>query len=148
MSQAVFDSLPEALAVFSPAGILVMSNAAYAQLWGMDPSTQLGQVGISDALRHWQATTAPTQVWVKAHDYVCAMADRLEWRGEVSLLDGRRLACRLAPVQGGSTLIGFTEISPASAQTVPRRKIALRRVGSGRGTADLGEQSGILAESA
>ncbi|MGR3292059.1 MAG: PAS-domain containing protein, partial [Paracoccaceae bacterium] len=40
-SQAVLDALPEAIALFSPTGQLLLSNSEYTHLWGIDPDTIL-----------------------------------------------------------------------------------------------------------
>lgn len=113
LGQAVADSLSEAIAVFSPAGLLVMSNAPYARLWGADPGATLGEVTIIDSIRLWQGQSLPTPIWGDARDFVSELGGRAEWTGTAHLRDGRRLACRFTPLSGGATLAGFTLEPPA-----------------------------------
>ncbi len=110
-SQAVIDSLDEAIAVFSPAGYLTISNAAYSDLWGGDPSTTLEQVSFLDATRRWQECCAPTPVWGDARDFAATFGERSNWTAEVRRKDGRRLVCRFEALPGGATLAAFAEKS-------------------------------------
>lgn len=108
LSQAVIDAVEEAIAVFSPAGDLIMSNAAYATLWKVDPAATLGAVRILDALRHWQSMAVPNPVWADIRDFVGDIHDRAEWAADCAMMDGRQMECRVVPLQGGATLVGFS----------------------------------------
>ncbi|MCJ8138232.1 PAS-domain containing protein, partial [Falsirhodobacter halotolerans] len=46
LGQAVIDAMEEAVAVFSPSGQLVISNARYADLWGEEVGTSLGEEAV------------------------------------------------------------------------------------------------------
>ena len=107
MGQAVLDSLDEAIAVFSSDGILTMSNRAYSTLWGVDPGTSLRDISVTDAMRTWLSGTSPTPVWGDIRDFTARVQDRTEWTAEVRLNNGRGLRCRVAPLAGGATLVGF-----------------------------------------
>ena len=115
LGQAVIDGLDEAIVVFSPAGVLTLSNAAYAQLWGSDPSVTLCEIGIGEASEHWQAACKPSPVWAQARHFVCRFGDRTASRHEVTMKDDTRLICRLQPLSGGATLIGFSKAAPQPA---------------------------------
>ena len=143
LGQAVIDSLPDAIAVFSPAGVLVQSNAAYARLWGQDPIAILGQVGISEALQNWQALGKPSPCWGRLRDYVGMIADRSHWQAEVGLKDGRVLICRAMSIMGESTLIGFTAVSPRELVLPARRRLPPRAAR----TRLIGEQAGQQSDS-
>ena len=130
LGQAVIDSLPEAVAVFSPAGVLVLSNAAYARLWGSDPSTSLTNFNVNDALAHWAGATQPSPIWARLRDRMESLVSRSEWQEDALLPDGRRLQCRLQPIQGGSSLIGFTTLSPVPALTQSRHASAVKKLRS------------------
>jgi PAS domain-containing protein len=119
--QAVLDSMPEAIAVFSPGGALTLSNAAYSKLWDVGPSTILGNFGISDAARTWAEKCSPTPVWGDAREFVSALADGAEWAATVQLRDGRALACRFKRISGGATLAGFT-LTQAVTSAAPQEK--------------------------
>jgi PAS domain-containing protein len=108
LGQSVLDAVGEAVAVFSAAGLLVMSNAAYAALWGHDPS---GFVGADSSIvmlaAHWRGRTAPSKLWSQAETFVGTLGDRREWSAVARLDDGRSLTCRFVPLPGGSTMITF-----------------------------------------
>jgi len=106
-SQAVLDSLDEAIAVFSASGNLILSNSSYARLWGIDPSTTLENFGITDATRTWHEKCAPTPVWGDLREFVTSFGERAEWTADIRLRDGRLLSCRFGPLSGGATLVGF-----------------------------------------
>ncbi len=110
LSQSMFDSLSDAVAVFDADGNLGFSNNAYADLWEVDPSLVLEHVGIVEATRHWQNRTNPTPLWGDAREFVCHAGDRAEWQGTAELSSGSRLACRFIPLNGGATMISFSEV--------------------------------------
>jgi len=112
LGQEVVDSLDEAIAVFSSAGELTLSNAAYARLWGVDPGATLGRITIVDSCRLWQAETRPNPAWGDARDFVGDIGERAEWSAEVQRPDGAVLHCRFVPLSGGATLIGFSGAQP------------------------------------
>ncbi|MBI1217086.1 MAG: PAS domain-containing protein [Rhodobacteraceae bacterium] len=101
---AVVDTLDEAIAVFSPAGRVVLTNAAYDRMWGGEP------IDIAAAASGWQAGAAPGPIWAAARAFVVHSDGRLPWTGEARLLDGRLLSCRFTPLPGGASLIGFTPV--------------------------------------
>jgi PAS domain-containing protein len=107
-SQAVFDSLSEAIAVFANDGTLLMANNAYTSLWGSEGTKDVLGTGVLDATRIWHSKCAPTPIWADVRDFVSCMEKRSEWNNSVRLWDGRRLNCRFAPLSGGQTLAGFS----------------------------------------
>jgi PAS domain-containing protein len=113
LSQAVVDAMEESIAVFSQAGQLVMSNAAYAALWGHDPVATLADVSVRTLSTQWRAQSAPNSLWAEVEDFVATVGDRQSWRAEARLLDGRLLACRFSPLAGGATLVSFRPLSLA-----------------------------------
>lgn len=108
LGQSVIDAMEESVAVFSETGNLVMTNQAYAALWGDDPSDSLVDVPIRSATEMWSARCAPSPIWSEVQDYVATVGDREGWSAEARLTDGRALRCRLHPLDGGATLIGFS----------------------------------------
>ena len=125
LGQSVIDSMPDAMAVFSETGILVMTNAAYAKLWGHDPASTLTNEGIRSLAHHWRSKTAPNGVWAEAEEYVCTIGDRQIWSDEVRMADGRLIVCTFTPLSGGATLVGF-RVQQGTADT-PSRSSAARR---------------------
>lgn len=107
MGQSVIDSLDEAIAVFTDSGVLAMTNAAYARLWGHEPDTGLSQISVADTTAIWLDRTAPTPAWGDFRDFARQGQSRAEWSADVILRDGRQLMCRFVPLSGGGTLAGF-----------------------------------------
>ncbi len=107
--QAVFDGLDEAIAVFSPAGTVTLTNQAYRALWGGEEPDKT----IIEASRRWQHGCAPTPVWGDARDFCGTIGERSNWTAEVRLSDGRGLDCRFEALPGGATLVGFSIASAA-----------------------------------
>ena len=118
--QAVFDGLDEAIAVFSPAGAVTLTNQAYRALWGgEEPDTN-----IIEASRRWQHGCAPTPVWGDARDFCGTIGERSNWTAEARLSDGRGLDCRFEALPGGATLVGFSVTSGVRPQAMPRTALA------------------------
>lgn len=114
LCQAVIDRMEEGIAVFSITGQLVLSNAAYATLWGHDPAMRLVAVSFANLLSHWRAGSAPTGLWAEVEEYFGTLDSRLPWQSEARLLDGRLISCRFAPLTDGAVLVGFRPVIGAS----------------------------------
>lgn len=130
LGQAVVDTLDEAIAVFSQSGRLVITNAAYRDLWGHAPDTDLGDAGIASLCDHWRGRTAPSPVWREVEDYAGTFGDRVAWAAEARMSDGRLLDCRFVPLAGGATLVAFRVAPPEAAHAIPAApppKAATRR---------------------
>lgn len=112
VGQSVFDAMDEAIAVFSSAGQLLMSNLAYARLWLQDPMETLADQPIAALAETWRAACAPSHFWALAQGYVASPGPREPWVSQARLNDGRSLRCRLAPLAGGATLVGFMADAP------------------------------------
>ena len=123
LCQRVVDTMDEAIAVFAATGQLVMSNSAYAALWGHDPGEQLAPMDFGQMAAHWRALSAPSSLWAEAEDFAALLDDRVAWQAEARLLDGRLINCRFAPLSDGATLAGF---NPVLAEHVPRALTATR----------------------
>ncbi len=120
LGHEVLDSLDEAIAVFSPARLLVMSNAAYARLWGTDPSVSAGQTDLAEALALWRRDCAPGALWDTLEDFAATSESRrAPGTGQIALHDGRVLQCRFTPLSGGAFLIGFRDPTTAQRTQTP-----------------------------
>ncbi|MGB8811907.1 MAG: PAS-domain containing protein [Paracoccaceae bacterium] len=108
LGQAVLDTMSESLVVFSQTGALVISNSAYADLWGHDPAGTLHEGGIATVCAHWRDQTAPSPIWAKVETFVATVGDRSAFGGEARLMDGRMLNCQFTPLLGGATLVAFS----------------------------------------
>ena len=128
LGQSVIDQMDEAIAVFSETGQLVMSNAAYAGVWGGDPSTSLDDASLRTLCGQWRIQSAPNPVWNALEDFAANQGGRANWRAEVRLLDGRLVDCRFAPLTGGATLTAFKiRDVAATAKVLLDADTALRR---------------------
>jgi len=119
LGQSVIDEVDEAIAVFAQSGQLVMSNNAYAAMWGHDPAELLGDSTVRSLSAHWRAQSAPSAIWSEVEDYVATVGDRVTWHGEARLLDGRLVSCRFAPLAAGATLAMFRPL-PVGESGQPR----------------------------
>jgi len=121
MGQSALDCLDEAVAVFRPgSGVLAMSNNAYAEIWGNDPSTSFEDMTITEASINWQRLSAPTPVWDKLRRFVVSPGDREEWTASVPLKDGRVVDCRFSPMARGATLAAFRIAEAKPEQVLPK----------------------------
>ena len=105
--QAVFDHLDTAVAVFSPAGVMTLSNAAFTDIWGFDGSATASPVDAADLAALWQAQTEPSQIWDELVRYLSELGGREPWSAEVRRISGQRVVLRAHPLQGGSTMVQF-----------------------------------------
>ena len=110
--QAVLDTLPEAIAVFSSAGTLVMSNAAYTSLWGVLSDEVVAPHELQMAARIWQSKTVATPVWAELLNFINVLGPRKPWSDRVMLDDGRQLRCHANPIAGGMTMVKFSFAPP------------------------------------
>lgn len=111
LGQSVLDSLDEAIAVFSPGGTLVVSNAAYARLWRVESGAALCEVTLAQSARHWQDGGLPPGVATRLRDLAAAPL-RQQWEGEAELPGGGRLVMRLKPLGKAGVLSGFRLAAP------------------------------------
>lgn len=113
MSQSLMDSLNDGLVVFSSAGILQFCNAAYREMWKLDPESSFAEVTIIDSLRDWQKQSHPDPAWGDVRDFVFKVGERAPWDSIVERDDENRLICSVSPIASGATLIRFEKIEDA-----------------------------------
>lgn len=119
LGQSVIDEIPDAIAVFSQSGQLVLSNLAYTDLWNHDPAATLGETTVATLCKYWSGLTAPTTIWAEVEDFAASVGNRDTWNAEARLVDGRLVSCRFAPIAGGATLASFRPITQTDG-VVPR----------------------------
>lgn len=107
MFQAVLDTLPVGLAVFQADGTLISTNEGYARLWGIDPTPQDQMPSLGEASALWAARCEPSGVWGDIRQFVAHEVDRGPWVEEICTRDGLRLAVRIEPARGRSTVVQF-----------------------------------------
>ncbi|MEM9318218.1 MAG: PAS-domain containing protein [Pseudomonadota bacterium] len=105
--QSTLDQHGAAIAVFSAQGQLVMSNTAYAELWGHDPRELLGVLTLNEATQRWEAATIPAPVWGEVRDFAQQRQDRVTWGDQLQVPGRGLLFARVAPLKGGATMLSF-----------------------------------------
>ena len=115
--QGVLDALPEAIAVFSASGTLVMSNRAYSKLWDVDHDTSICSYDLRAEMLVWQSQCAAAPIWNDLREFIGygGMGGNY-WTDRAVLDDGRQFTCKAQPISGGMTMISFT----TSARAKPR----------------------------
>jgi len=121
LGQSLMDTFEDALAVFSSAGVLTFCNAAFREMWKMDPDCSFADVTIVDSIKQWRAQTKPNPAWGDIRDFVMKLGERTQWEAEVTHLSDGPYTVRLSPVASGATVIRFVE--PALA---PRKKSSVQ----------------------
>lgn len=76
LGQAVIDHVEDAIAVFDQGGQLLISNSAYAALWGHDPSEWAGECTLRMLTSHWCSLSAPSGLWTELQEFVGTIGDR------------------------------------------------------------------------
>ena len=107
MFQAVLDTLPVGLAVFQADGMMQTCNDGYTRLWGHDPSTAEQMPHLGEVTALWSARCEPSGVWGDIRQFVAHEVDRGSWVEEVCTRDGLRLAVRMEPARGRTTVVQF-----------------------------------------
>ena len=109
-NQAALDSVDDAIAVFSQAGTLILSNRAYSAMWHAQPiNTFVGSSYLEES-RIWQKTTAPTPLWIKIHEQISDSDNKTSWKSEARLADGRTIGCHVSSLPNNATMIRFCAI--------------------------------------
>lgn len=126
-ASAVIDHMDEAVAVFSPAGTLMLTNSAYNAEWCANPGDTNGST-LSRELGHWRSMVAPTPFWPKLDSFSKGADRRSGIATTIYRPNGKVVSCRATPIIGGASLIGFRTVIPgqvaAEAQTEPQLQSA------------------------
>lgn len=106
--QSVMNALPDAIAVFSPSNTLVMTNAAYDEIWQRDDESQMLVHDLRSALRIWKARCGPSSLWQDVENFGQMRRDSHIVSDGLIMTNGRRLDCAVQAITGGMTLVRFT----------------------------------------
>lgn len=104
---AVIDNLAASVAVFSSSGSLIMANRSYRQLWGAQAEGSLNSRDFQDELATWQATSAPSPVWLKLKETFARGGGDAAWDGTIWLDSHVELLCHYAPLPDGNHQVTF-----------------------------------------
>lgn len=103
--RALFDAMPDALAVFSADGKLLFANAGYEALWSGAARPQ----DALEALRHWQTRLVRRSGLTKLRAFLTGKNPRATPTVTLHLSDGQSLSCRTAFMPGGARLVHFAD---------------------------------------
>ena len=117
LGQSMMDAFDDALVVFSSTGVLTFCNAAYREMWKVDPDNSFADITIVDSQQMWQDKATPDPAWSDIRDFVMKIGERAQWDTEVTHADGRKLHVQMSPVVAGSTMIRFSVPDPAPVST-------------------------------
>ena len=110
--QAVLDTLPDAIAVFSGTGTMVVSNRSYSSLWSTQTELLLDHRDIKTEVSVWQENCIASPMWTEMRDFVQRLGGRKAWSENAMLVDGRHLRCHAQPIAGGMTMVRFVIAPP------------------------------------
>ncbi|MGB7408677.1 MAG: PAS-domain containing protein [Pontixanthobacter sp.] len=109
---AMFDSLFEALAVFSPDGRLQLWNRSFAGTWGLDPDKLEGHPTASDVLAAIASQLRkPKQIAAVEEAIRSATLDRAGKGGRLTLANDKTLEFAGIPLPDGNGLLTALDIS-------------------------------------
>ncbi len=110
--QAVLDTLPDAIAVFSGTGTMVVSNNAYSKLWSAQSKLSLDHRDVKTEVSVWQDSSIASSVWTEMQTFIQQLGGRKPWSENAMLVDGRHLRCHAIPIAGGMTMVRFMIAPP------------------------------------
>jgi PAS domain-containing protein len=105
--QSVVDRVPQALAVFSPSGVMTFANTAYQELWECDPDSSFGDLTFDDAKSSWRAMCDRS-------DGLAAIQPHSTAHTELRLVSGRKVTCQVQMVAGGGFAVFFQQMTGAT----------------------------------
>ena len=107
LGQSMMNHLAEAVAVFSPSGVLSFCNAPYCRLWGIDPDSSFAEMTLADCIAQWKGRCRTTPAWARLQAFFADPGQDSDWQAEVHLTDGQALNCRLVSLNRGATMVTF-----------------------------------------
>lgn len=119
LGQSLMDTFEDALVVFSSAGVLTFCNAAYGDMWKLDPGNTFADVTIVDSIKEWQSQCSPDPAWGDIRDYVMKVGERAPWNATVTHLSRGTFIAQVSPIVSGATVIRFTETVGAQSAIGP-----------------------------
>ena len=114
LGQSMMDTFEDALAVFSPSGVMSFCNIAYRTMWKIDPDNSFADITVIDTLKLWQDQCHPNPAWGDVRDFVLKVGDRVPWDSivEHDVLGSFRL--QVSPIVSGATVVRFCSLPAIS----------------------------------
>jgi signal transduction histidine kinase len=127
VQRATLDKLGEAVAVFTADGKLSLANAAFARIWGIEPSFLEAMPEFDLLVEQARRTYSDHQFWndLKARISDPSPQARQEKQGEFICSNGTSLLWLTRPLPDGATLAAFGDVTAArKVETVLRDQAA------------------------
>ncbi|WP_171060627.1 PAS-domain containing protein [Poseidonocella sp. HB161398] len=129
---SVLNAFEQAVAVFDPDGVLVLSNSAYGELWGIAPEIALSRITLGDAFRHWGLPEQHDPLLEEVRSFVLAEGQRCGFCFVLDAPDGGQVHASLRSLPQRATLVEFGRFSPAESMApglAPVAAVPLRAQG-------------------
>jgi len=111
-SQSVLNQLDSAIAVFSTAGQLIMTNTAFSRLWTLEGEETLNAVTLPEALENWREVSNNPQLWMRVSALALPNNDEpTPVTGIMALPDGERLLVTAQRTTTGALMIEFAQMA-------------------------------------
>ena len=110
--------MDEALAVFSAAGVMVMANSRYGEIWGHDPAGSIAGATLAAVCAYWRDRSAPSAFWTEAEAFCRDDSHNGAVRSDIRLQDGRLVQCTFSRLPGGAVLARFSLADPALPEAI------------------------------
>ncbi len=123
LGRAALNNVDQSIAVFSPSGVLTISNTAFREMWGVDPDMSFAEFTIFDAMDLWKSRYEMPELWKQLHDSVLGQVDRLEWSDHIRTESGDLIECRCSPLGGGTTMVTFDMLGQRRDALISKRQI-------------------------
>jgi PAS domain-containing protein len=116
-SRAVFNSLPNGIAVFSNDGALVMCNSSCKDLWQIDPDMSFAKMTITDCIDTWRSQVRNPDALNTLLDFVMSVHDRPELCLSLTKHSGEEVNMHLSTANGGVRIVHFALVAMSAQNT-------------------------------
>ena len=106
-AQIMVDATDDAMAIFSPTGVLTLCNAAFRTVWAIDPDTVFADITLRDCARIWKESCAHGADRQVIDDELTGMTSDLPKELRLRLHNGSTLHCEMMHMPTGSLLVRF-----------------------------------------
>jgi PAS domain-containing protein len=117
--QAALNLLDAAIAAFATNGQMVLTNAAYARLWGLSGEDTLAVATLRQALDVWQARCEESEVWAQLAELGQPRSGRTSITAEIRLREGPAFVLRARRASNSTLLCAFEPIAEPGSSAEP-----------------------------
>ena len=115
VQKATLDTLQEGVAVFGPDGRLKLYNAAFAQIWQLEPGDLSGEPHINRIVEICTRRFGSDRAWeIVSQAVASAGPERRRDVDKVERADGTIISLALAPLPDGAALASFADVTDRS----------------------------------